>query len=454
MIIRKFLLLCLLTIISNMGQAQTGLAFGPDNSKSSLVVKGKYLYNLSQKDYKITFKLSIDDTFGYIVRLIDSNKSCISIMHATNTENRGNIFSVSLEGKKEILTIPVEDTGIIYGEWFDVSICYNYSSKLFKIDINNVIYTFPIDTEFNSSGISIVFGSYPTNPEMPSMRIKNLSIEGRGNKKLFFPLNETSGVYAEEISQKMKAFVTDPQWLALCHSSWKKVANISASGFARVVYDQVFGNILVLSQDSIAEVNPHKNFVLTAPYKNKLPFALMHGGALYYNNNRILLYNIGDIYDSVPNIAWLNRRKYAWGHIAHNNLNNRLHHHGVYLDTTNNVGYLFGGFGVQTYSNTLYRFDSISQNFQAVHYSGDTIPPRMFPAIGSSYSVNEILVFGGFGNETGRQELGGRNLYDLYSINLKDKIVKKLWSISCQREYRNNRLRGSLYWLALQHKRK
>lgn len=427
--IKRILLISILFIASVQGKAQTGLAFGPENPKSSLTVKGKYLQRLTRQDYEIAFKLSIDNAFGYIVRLIDDNGSCISILHATNAAGRGNVFSVSLEGKQNLLCIPVEQTGIEYGKWFDVVIRCTHADHGLTLTVNGVPFPVSANPAFNAKNIDIVFGSYPTNPEVLSMYIKDLGIRNTGDKNLFFPLDESSGKFAKDISGKIKAAVVDPQWLILQHSSWKKLGVIPASGLARIIYNQSTGNILILSQDSITNFNPQNSVARTSAYKNRLPFPLMHGGAAFFpEDNKIMLYNIGDIYDFPLNIAWLDLHDMTWGQCAHNNLSNRLHHHNMYLDDASGDCFLFGGFGVQTYSNALYRFNRDSQNFQETFYSGDNILPRMFPAVGKGRSENEILVFGGFGNETGHQELGGRNLYDLYSIDIRNKTAKKLWS--------------------------
>ena len=40
-----------------------------------------------------------------------------------------------------------------------------------------------------------------------------------------------------------------------------------------------------------------------------------------------------------------------------------------------------------------------------------------------------MYIFGGFGNETGKQEHVGRNLYDLYKLNIASQHITKLWEL-------------------------
>lgn len=54
------------------------------------------------------------------------------------------------------------------------------------------------------------------------------------------------------------------------------------------------------------------------------------------------------------------------------------------------------------------------------------IPPRYLSSIGNTDS--SLYIYGGLGNETGKQEYGVKTYHDLYKLNLKDYSVNKLWS--------------------------
>ena len=60
---------------------------------------------------------------------------------------------------------------------------------------------------------------------------------------------------------------------------------------------------------------------------------------------------------------------------------------------------------------------------------GDRLVPRSYAAITKAGKPGEYLIFGGYGNNSGQQELGPLCLYDLYHLNTNDSTLVKKWNI-------------------------
>jgi DNA-binding SARP family transcriptional activator len=84
----------------------------------------------------------------------------------------------------------------------------------------------------------------------------------------------------------------------------------------------------------------------------------------------------------------------------------------------------FGGYGFHHYNSVLYKYNPVAGKWESDSLS-ETIAPRYLGSMGYSGDKN-ILYFGGFGNESGRQEEFPRNYYDLFSINIEDATTEKI----------------------------
>lgn len=55
------------------------------------------------------------------------------------------------------------------------------------------------------------------------------------------------------------------------------------------------------------------------------------------------------------------------------------------------------------------------------------ITPRYLSAMGIE-DKDHILIMGGYGSRSGKQEESPQNYYDLYRLNIRDKSCSKVWS--------------------------
>ena len=66
-----------------------------------------------------------------------------------------------------------------------------------------------------------------------------------------------------------------------------------------------------------------------------------------------------------------------------------------------------------------------------------SIPPRYLAALGLTGAKDKALIFGGYGSESGNQEISPQSFYDLYSFDLKSLEVKQMWKEETPQSLRN-----------------
>lgn len=439
--INRFILVLILFLYATNPIHGAGLLF---NSNDQLIANRTSLDLFDGKkvklsnDFSIEFELSIwdDKKFGYILRLIDENAREYSLVFVNFMDSRNFAYiSFNCTGKASPLLIPINKSSLGKGNWINIKISFSTEQDNVTLRVNENEYTIENAELANPGYYQFVYGLYGTNLDVPLIAVKNIEIKEADKVKYFFPLNESEGTAVHDKIKGKRGKVSNPVWIINKHYRWNFKTDFPADIMAGITFDTLHQSIDIYNKDSICSFNISTEKISCQKYTNPIPFTIKSGGAILNNKtHQTFIYTLGDITKDVPSIIVKEQNSLKWEKFLPSTLDNRLHHHNIFFDSNNNL-YVFGGYGNFSYSNKLYKYDNISQDFTPVKLTGDTITPRFFSAGGVGRDSNEILIFGGFGNESGHQEMGGRNLYDLYSINIKDKTIKKLWTTTSESEH-------------------
>jgi two-component SAPR family response regulator len=162
----------------------------------------------------------------------------------------------------------------------------------------------------------------------------------------------------------------------------------------------------------------------------------LHSGKSIVNvkENKCYLYEVLRAPQPAPCIAAFSLDSLTWDFYGKANITEQRHHHNVFYDKDFNNLYLFGGYGSFKYYKDFFKYDKVTDNWQIQNFTGDVINPRFFSAASAADSNNDVYIFGGYGNQSGNQVVGGIHYYDLYRVNLTTHTVKKLWEIKPDEE--------------------
>lgn len=423
-------LLCIFTLNVYSNESAGGLLFTSSAEKvdkrTSMVVFGEKRLKLTDS-FELSFDLSILDTkqFGHIFRLINEQKKEIEFVFVNfyGIDNMYLDFHSPITHKS--VQIPISKKTIEQKEILNIYIQFDLKQDKASIRLRDSVYTCsPIGLE-NPSSLQFAFGLYGLNLDVPQMMIRNLRIDGKNGKPYYFPLKESSGDFAHDESGKVKATVKNPEWIVNKHFYWEKKSSFKVRNKAFVTYNENENRLLFINQDSIISYLPSIDKVETTAL-NEIPRDIEIADAVF---NPFLSQVIIFGADSVRTF---NKSVDVSNKIFINYLNpkqgrNLLHHNNFF--SSSGELYRFGGFGNYTYSDKISLLNRECLEWEEPEFSGDKITPRFYSASGSGVNPDEILIFGGFGNETGKLEHVGHNLYDLYQLNLDERKIKKLWEL-------------------------
>jgi two-component SAPR family response regulator len=424
------LLICI--FFSFQQSTAQGLRF---NSNDSLINK-RTSYNVFQqespkfnKQLTIAFDLSLWDVehFGYILNITDNNQNSYSLTY-NHTTDQGNLY-FNVDGKTNKLKIPLKKDLLVRRNWLAVRLELDLEKDQVDIKINNKHYKasgFGFKAPFLAK---IVFGKNDHYTDVPEMAIRNLSV--MDNIKTFdFPLDEWKGNSVHDKQGKVIGDVKNPNWLINESYSWRRMWQESFTSPVGLNFDSAKNNFLVYGQKSLLQYNVVTNELKSEPYSTPMPIKLLLGkNTLNQKENSLIAYELDPNHRSGASIARLNLVDRSWKVIGNAKLPEQRHHHNSFYNKQSDELYVFGGYGGFAYHKEFFKYNLQQDSWDKVEFSGDKITPRFFSAASPASKTNQVYIFGGYGNQSGNQVVGGVHYYDLYQVDLTTKQVTKRWSI-------------------------
>lgn len=430
---KMIFLFILLTGVNSYGQ---GLLF--NSNDSSLNKRTSYdvfkFYSPTFKDkLNINFDLSLWDNehFGYILNITDKKNNSYSLSYIHSDNNQG-YLNFNIDSKSIKIKIPLEAALLKKRNWIKALIVIDLKNDAVDISINNRHYKAKGFDFRNEITPRIIFGKNEHYTDVPSMAIKNLKI-GDENNNYFFPLNEWKGdkVYSDEAV--CLGYVENPEWLIRESYFWKPIFTHGFNKVAGLNFNEKDQKLFIYQQDSLLLYDLQSYQSSGLPFKNQLPVNMVLGKSIFNpKEGKYYVYEASSVVEGKPSIAAVDLKTLKWETIGKAVLPQQRHHHNVFYNPAEDKLYLFGGYGSFNYYNTFFSYNKVTDHWDAVPFSGDIITPRFFSASGSAKNADEVFIFGGIGNQSGNQIVGGRHYYDLYKVNLTEHTIKKCWEIKPQ----------------------
>ncbi|SCW88806.1 kelch repeat-containing protein [Mucilaginibacter sp. NFR10] len=427
------LLFILLSATESRGQ---GLQFG---SNDSLMSK-RTSYQVFKDDLPtfhdhlaIGFDLSLWDNqhLGYILNLTDDKGNSYSL---SAIYNHGSFLNFNIDSRSNKLSIPLADTMLKRRKWFKVIVDLDLKGDKVGISINGKWYR-AAGLGFNGKiTAKITFGKNEHYSDVPNMAIKNLVVSN-DDKSYTFLLSEWTGNDVFTVDGDNLGHVDNPAWLINESYFWKQKFVHTFNEVAGINFNEKNEQFFIFKSDSLMFYDAGRDAVETKPFKNKLAVPLHLGKSIVnLKENECYLYEVLRAPQPSPSIASFNLDSLSWDFYGKATITEQRHHHNIFYDKDFNNFYLFGGYGSFKYYNNFFKYDKAADTWQQQSFTGDVINPRFFSAASTADQNNDVYIFGGYGNQSGNQVVGGMHYYDLYRINLDKHSIKKLWEIKPDEE--------------------
>ena len=424
-------LVVFLNCLQGRGQ---GLQF---NSNDSLLAK-RTSYQVFKNDpptfsehLYINFDLSLWDNehLGYIINITDSKNNSYSL---SSIYTGAPFLNFNIDSKSNKIKIPLTLSQLKKRNWMPVKMDLDLKANTVKLFINGVWYKAD-GFDFNGTiAPKIYFGKNEHYSDVPKMAVRNLTV-GDGSKTYSFPLNEWSGKNVLSSDGDEMGLVENPVWLINESYFWAYRFTKTFKEVAGINFDQNAQKLLMFKSDSLVWYDVQRNNLTTQAFQNKCPIPLHLGKSIInVKENKLYAYETLKAqkqFQPAHSIAALDLNTLKWDVIGNATINEQRHHHNIFYDNAEDKLYLFGGYGSFSYYKDFFEYNKTTDSWDKVAFTGDKIMPRFFSGFSKADENNDVYIFGGYGNQSGQQVVGGQHFYDLYRVNLTTHTIKKCWEI-------------------------
>lgn len=428
--------LILLVFFSNRSNSQnlehSGLLFtAAPNAKelrTSLDLTTNSLL-IARNKLNLEFDLAIwqRDQFGYVFRLFDKEHHNIDLVYIPESSTLA-VLKLVVNGLPTSINIPLSERDLVRNNWLHLMLTFDIKNNQIHVKLGDLVLSDDMVDLTGFRKLNVCFGAnrsiyFPTT-DVPRMAIRNIRFSDYNNKSIHnWLLNESDGEKASDLVGNLSAVVNNPVWLINNHFFWSKKDDLKMESSSGVAFDTAQNRILFMGKHKIVSYDI-VNSAITTQYATNVKPSGLKSESFYYSAGKI--YCIGN----VPNeVSVYDENLNTWGRAISGSPVSQSANSTFFINEKSDAAYSLGGYHNFRYFDFLMKYSFTDKSWRQVLLRGDKLVPRSYAAITKTDKSGEYLIFGGYGNNSGQQELGPQCLYDLYRLNVNDSTLEKKWNI-------------------------
>lgn len=367
-----------------------------------------------------------DGFYGYIFRIIGDENTNIDLV--SNLASTSSNFRLVLKDKVLVSYKWADVPNGSFDQWIKIKVEIDVRNSKLVVSFNGNKQEVVVPDISGLKSFDMVFGASRItsflNTDVCPMSLKNIRIFDAKNKLINdwkLSKHGQSKVY-DEINAT-EAIVENPIWNIDKHVKWRKLNDFKIDSIQGVTKDEANGRIFFINNRAVYILSTKTFTIDTLLFTGGLPYNAL-GKQIIFNKytNELWSYNFTN-----TEISKFSFTTNKWSFSDSTTKEPNFWHHNKFISPIDSSLVTLFGYGHYTYKSIINRFDTKSKVWSRTDRS-DQIQPRYLTSAGF-LNNREMLVFGGYGSKTGRQELSPEFYYDLYSVNLNDYSFKKLWTL-------------------------
>ena len=373
--------------------------------------------------------------FGYIFRLICNDTLNIDLL-SDITSNETNYSLIT--GRQTLIKYQNSEINFVPETWIKVRLRCDPVKNEIDLSLNGVKKTVQCVLD-KPKQLRAYFGGNAhdvfSTTDIAPMTVRDIRISDLTSHPVrYWKLGSHAHHVVYDECEHARAVMTNPQWVIDSHAKWNKQISLILPGVHYyITFDPVNDRIFVVKDKIIFIYHAKNRTTDTVEVRRGTPFNTESNNQLEYNPNKDEL--ISYHFES-NHLATFNFSTLEWNNEDNTVIIPRYGHHSNFYMADDNLLLTFGGYGYHRYNSILHKYNSVTDVWENYDMSA-SIAPRYLGGMGY-LGENKILCFGGFGNETGRQEEFPKNYYDLYSIDIDQITAQKIWELPNPKEHFTN----------------
>jgi two-component SAPR family response regulator len=368
-----------------------------------------------------------DGYYGYIFRIIGDNNTNIDLV--SNLASHSSNFRLVYKDQILISYNWRDLSGAGYDQWMKVRVDIDVKNSKIQVTLNGVKQDKIIPEIATLKKFELVFGACKNSAFLSTdvcpMSLKNIQIYDHNNQ-LFrnwkLSKHDQNKVYDE--TSEVEAHVDNPIWIIDKHIKWQKLKDFQVNDLFGIAKDEDNERLFFINAKAVYVVSAITLEIDTIPFSGGSPYHDFLGKQIIYNKYTDELWSYNFDSDKISRFNFQTRK---WSFDQSLARETDFAHQNKFISPLDSSLITFLGYGHYTYKGSVNHYNNKSQRWDRIDRSNQ-IDPRYLS--GAGFMDNQkILVFGGYGSKSGRQDLSPGFYYDLYSFNLQDYSFTKLWTL-------------------------
>ena len=411
--------LILLFFIPNLSFSQEyGLQFYANekrfSEKTCLELNHEDFFDF-KNDFEIKFKLSLDQSnrinFGYILRVITSNKYNIDLLYDPVSQSLNLIDGTT----EKVVSIPIAIPQL--SDWVEISIKFYRENNSVKLSVGNRNRVLDTKSLKDETEWKFLFGLNHTKTfktsDTPSMKLRNIRLYDDSELKHKWILDKKSGNEIKDEIGNVTARVDNPLWLYGLHESWKLEKELEFSSYVKFTKDEKTDNLIFLTKDSLYSLKLYDlKFEKSEKLKNSINLQKDTEIIFDYLSNKIVYYSIDQKKFAKLDLETLTSSE----EIPALSKTTAYSQHNKFFNPRDTSLLLFGGYGYLKYKNSIQYVNLKNKEWTTSNVDNNILEPRYLSSLGTTKNNDTLFILGGYGTLTGNQAINPGYDYDLVRI--------------------------------------
>jgi DNA-binding SARP family transcriptional activator len=405
-----------------------GLYFNTHSANSG---KHTSLILENEKTYTLSNELTIQ--FDLFIR----NETLYGQIFTTRTGTNKHIYltlALGDDGKRFPALVIDEEvyelaSGMKLDEWLPVSITFLASDNTVSVSYDGYRkkISYPLESV---KELQFVFGAYrDVVAEVAPMNLREIKVWNEGQLFRHWKLERHAKNICYDELHQIPAISEDTEWLIDKHVEWIPVFSFQTEDLLGTTFDPHSGRFYLIASNNILVYDPVKNQKEYLPVKGGY-VAMEYMGHFTFDplGNQLVSYALNS-----RKVSTYSFDTNMWTLRTKNTEEPAFISHALAYSEADSSFYMIGGYGFYRFNNEIFKVKPSAGTVERVDYK-----PLLLPCVFASAGVigNTLYVFGGRGNESGKQEVLAHNYYDLYAIDLTTNKSRKLWTVKPDEENR------------------
>ena len=407
------------------------------SSTTSLTIPSKRTISY-KKNLSIQFDIFLwkKSPFGFI--LSGGNDKIPNLFVLSYSDYRSNDTSyieLTYADRPSIISIPIIDNDQGWGKWKNIKLFFEKEKQRVGMSFQNHNIIWYNDIVIDDK-IQFNFGSTSFDVEPPRMAIKNIVINRDDANSTLWKLNEETGEIAgaeNKNGSSLYGNVINGVWIKELHRQLKPIFyhNIYQNNFQFLAVDDDLNQFIYLMNDSLFFYDNKKNQIV-----GKFSFPYLPDDDYIYKYNPVEKLIFATHGGGGGPVSYFDIKNENWENYVEEFESDGLYYTSNFVyDYLEQEIYTLGGYGWYEQKNFLHKYNSQDLSWDQIKYKtkdSNLFFPRCKASISYDKENDQYFLYGGEGNESGKQQQGFRALNDLWVIDLKNQEFNRIWEDSSQ----------------------